>query len=93
LFKDCTFILNNLVGDHSVKIGDGSDFSKPKVGDHNIFSGNTAIGNSNRVNDPTANNWFANHPLITSIVGGLIIALIIASWWWDPLMKMLGIVE
>jgi len=39
----------------------------------------------------TEKNWFMNHPLFTSIIAGLIITLIAASWWWTPLMKLLGI--
>ncbi|MDN4873683.1 hypothetical protein QYM23_12545 [Bacillus cereus] len=65
-----------------------------KLGDNNKFEGPTNIGKDNTIkvekNSNEKTSWFAKHPLITTVLGGLLVIAIGATVYWKSFIKFVG---
>ncbi|MDA2619240.1 hypothetical protein PDQ07_15155 [Bacillus cereus] len=65
-----------------------------KLGDNNKFKGPTNIGKDNSIKIEKSSNekksWFEKHPLLTGVLGGLIVAVICATVFWKNFIEFLG---
>ncbi|MGG0727277.1 hypothetical protein [Bacillus paramycoides] len=65
-----------------------------KLGDNNKFKGPTNIGKDNSIKIENSSNekvsWFQKHPLLTTVLGGLLVIAICATVYWKTFIKFLG---